>query len=430
MNRRSKLRRLSFVHCGQGARRDGIFAGVSAGDESWAGAVEQSLARLREASLLRRRRTVVSLDAVHVELDGARLVNFSSNNYLALTHHPRLIEAARSATARHGTGSGAAGLISGHGPAHAAAERAVAAWKGTESAVLLPSGYQANHAAVQALAAVGESRGEGVRFLLDKLVHASLVDAVRATGAAYRVFPHDHLDKLARLLREAETGQLQVVVTESIFSMDGDAADLAGLTRLKRDHPFFLLLDEAHASGVYGPAGAGYAAECGLQSSVDASVVTFSKALGCVGGAVCASAAFCDAVVNFGRAYIYSTAIPPALAETVATAIDVLHDEPRRQERVRALAQHLRAALAESGFDLPPGDSPIVPVVLGDERAALDAAEYFKQQGMLVVAVRPPTVPRGGSRLRLTLSSGHSDEEVDQLIRALRELPAGAINRL
>jgi 8-amino-7-oxononanoate synthase len=404
---------------------------MSAGDESWEGALKRSLAGLREASLLRRRRTVVPLDAVHVELDGARLVNFSSNNYLALTHHPRLIEAAQNAARQHGAGSGAAGLISGHGPAHAAAERAVAAWKGTDGAVLLPSGYQANHAAVQTLAALGESRGSGgVRLLLDKLVHASLVDAVRATGAGFRVFPHNHLGKLARLLREADAGQLQVVVTESIFSMDGDAADLAGLAQLKRDHPFFLLLDEAHASGVYGRggagAGAGYAAECGLQSAVDASVVTFSKALGCVGGAVCGSIAFCEAVVNFGRAYVYSTSIPPSLAATVVTAIGVLHDEPERQQRVRALAQRLRAALTEAGFDLPPGDSPIVPVIVGEERAALDAADRLREQGMLVVAVRPPTVPRGRSRLRVTLSSGHSDEEVDQLLRALRALrPAG-----
>ena len=402
--------------------------GPDPGDSSpapggWQSALERSLARLHDASLFRQRRTLRPLDATHVELDGRRLVNFCSNNYLGLTHHPRLIEAARDAAGRDGVGSGAAGLISGHGPALASAERAVARWKGTEAAVLLSSGYQANHAAVQTVAAVGGGGG-GVRFLIDKLVHASLVDAVRATGAEFRVFPHNHLDKLARLLAEADPGQLQAVVTESVFSMDGDAADLPGLARLKRERPFLLLLDEAHASGVYGPAGAGFAAECGLQAAVDVSVVTFSKALGVSGGAVCGSADVCSAVVNFGRAYVYSTSVPPPTGAAIEAAVGVLRDEPERQARVRALARHLRVELGRSRLATPPGDSPIVPVILGEERAALAAAARLLDAGLLVVAVRPPTVPRGGSRLRVTVSAGHSDEELERLIEVLRQLRA------
>ena len=188
-------------------------------------------------------------------------------------------------------------MISGYTALHRAAEEAIAAWKGAQASVLLPSGYQANFAAIQTLAAVAQDRG-GVRFILDKLVHASLVDAVRATGAAMRIFPHNHLGKLRRLLEESDRGQMQVVVTESIFSMDGDAADLRGLAEIKKDLPFVLLLDEAHASGVYGPGGAGYAAECGLQAIVDVSIVTMSKALGCVGGAVCCLAKFLRGAVE------------------------------------------------------------------------------------------------------------------------------------
>jgi 8-amino-7-oxononanoate synthase len=390
----------------------------------WQRSLADELRRLRESNLLRQRRAVTPLDATHVEWAGRRYVNFASNNYLGLTHHPRVLEAAACASQRGGAGSGAAGLITGYTDAHAAAEHALAAWKGTESAVLLPSGYQANHAVVQTLAALGERTGVGVRFLIDKLVHASLVDAVRGSGAPFRVFPHNGLAKLRRLLEEAaEDAALQVVVTESIFSMDGDAADLRGLAEVKREHPFVLVLDEAHAAGVYGPAGAGLAAELGLQAEVDVSVATLSKALGGVGGVVCGSRVFCDALVNFGRAYVFSTSLPPAVAAAAEAALGVLRDEPGRQARVRDLARRVRGELTAAGFEIPAGDAPIVPVILGDAGHALAAAERLREAGLLVPAVRPPTVPRGGSRLRVTLSSEHTDAEVAQLVAALARLP-------
>ncbi len=310
-------------------------------------------------------------------------------------------------------------MISGFSPQHAAAESAVASWKGTDSAVLLPSGYQANHAAIQTLAAVTKHRRGGVRFLVDKLAHASLLDAIRGSEAAWRIFPHNGMSKLKRLLDEADADQLQVVVTESIFSMDGDAADLAALDRMKRERPFVLLLDEAHASGVYGPGGAGLAAECGLTGMVDVFVVTFSKAAGCVGGAICGSKSFCDAVLNFGRAYIYSTSIAPPMAAGIEAAIGVMRDEPRRQQRLRQLSREVRDRFRGKGLAIPDGDSPIVPIIVGEESAALDLAEKLLENQLLVGAVRPPTVPRGTSRLRVTLSCEHTQEQIDRLIGAI-----------
>ena len=363
--------------------------------------------------LLRQVQTLRQLDAVHVELDGIRAVNFSSNNYLGLTHHPLVLGAVTRAIKECGAGSAASPLITGHTELHALAERALAQWKGTESSLLLPSGYQANHAAVQAIAGIAEARGAPVRFLLDMLAHASLIDAVRATRLPMRVFGHNDLSKLSRLLREGEPKQIQVVVTESIFSMDGDAPPLAGFAELKRDHSFLFVLDEAHGSGVYGPRGAGLAAELKLTDSVDVFVVTLSKALGGVGGAVCASKRFCAAIANFGRAYIYSTAVPASIAAACVAAVEVMRDEPQRQRRVRDLARRVRQAFAMQG------DSPIVPIVLGDESAALEAADKLRKEGFLVLAVRPPTVPRGTSRLRVTLSCEHSDEEVARLIEML-----------
>jgi 8-amino-7-oxononanoate synthase len=390
--------------------------------QHWDDAVETALGDRRAANEFRQRRITRALDAVHVEIDGRRYVNFSSNNYLGLTHHPKVLAAFAAASSEYGVGSGAAALVSGYSPAHASAERAIARWKGTESAVLLSSGYAANLAAVQTLAAVaGEKK---LRLLIDKLVHASLIDAVRGVctsdkKVSFRVFPHNHLEKLERLLEEREEGTLCAVVTESIFSMDGDAADLAGIARLKQKYPFLLLLDEAHGGGVYGPEGAGYAAELGLGSIVDVSVVTLSKAIGVVGGAVCGSEKFCDAVVNFGRSYIYSTNLPAAAAAAAEMGLQIMRDEPQRQRRVRALAIEVRRRLAEIGLQTVEGDSPIVPVLIGGEVEALGAAKKLLDGGFLVVAIRPPTVPRGTSRLRITLSSEHSQEEVGGLLAVL-----------
>ena len=376
--------------------------------------LSRALAGRAEQSLLRRRVVTTQLDSVHVERLGRRLINFSSNDYLGLAHHPRMLAAMADVTA---TGSGAAGLISGFAPVHADAEQAIAVWKKTAAALLMPSGYQANTAVVQTLAAAGEAAGKPVRFLVDKLAHASIIDALR--GRPFRVFPHNGLAKLERLLADSPPGELQVVLTESIFSMDGDTADLEGLAALKKQYDFVLVLDDAHASGVYGAAGAGLADELGLGGSVDVSVVTLSKALGASGGAICGSAAFISAVENFGRAFVYSTAIPPATARLVREAIAICREEPDRARRVRRLATRLRETLVAVGVAVAPGDSPIVPVILGDAGRTLRVACALQDAGFLVVAVRPPTVPPGASRLRVTVSSEHSDEDVDRLSAAI-----------
>lgn len=388
----------------------------------WDQLARDVLAGLETSHLSRRRRLVTPIDSTHVLCDGRPLINFASNNYLGLTHHPAIVQAIERSLHEYGAGSGASALISGYGPVHEAAELHIAQWKGTEAAVLLPSGYQANHAAIQMLAAVGEKASRPIRFLLDKLCHASLIDAVHAAGVAWRVFPHNYLPKLQRLLAEADPQAIQVVVTESIFSMDGDAADLAGLAKLKEEHPFVLLLDEAHASGVYGPAGSGLAAELALRDTVDVSVLTLSKSIGCIGGVVCARQMFCDALVNLARAYIYSTHLPAMMAAAADAALVVMQAEPQLQMRLRLLARHVRAELRAAGLKIAAGDSPIIPIGMQTESAALNAADALMKDGMLLVAIRPPTVPRGTSRLRVTLSACHTDAEVDQLIRAITRL--------
>lgn len=376
--------------------------------------LDEQLADLAQSGRLRARRVVRQVDSTHVRIDDRVFINFCSNDYLGLTHHPSVLAALRGATE---AGAGSAGLISGFTPHHAAAESAIAAWKGVESAILLPSGYQANHAAIQTLAAL-RSAG-GVRFLIDKLAHASLIDAVRATGMPWRTFAHNAMPRLRRLLADAKPRQIQVVLSESIFSMDGDAADLDGLAALKRDHPFVLLLDEAHGTGVYGAGGAGWAAERNLQNIVDISIVTLSKSAGCIGGAICGSGKFCQAVLNFGRAYMFSTSPPPPIADAIATAIAVMRDEPQRQQRVRERARQLRGRLIDGGLTLPPGDSPIIPVIVGDEAAAMRLAGELAEKGFLVGAIRPPTVRPRASRLRVTLCCEHREQDVERLAEAL-----------
>ncbi len=381
--------------------------------------ISGALSVRRENHLLRSRRVVTPIDATHVLVDGQTLVNFASNNYLGLTHHPAMMQAIDAAS-----GAGAAGLITGHTPDHAAAESAIASWKQTESALLMPSGYQSNLAAIQTLYALAKSQNRSIRFIVDKLAHASLIDAIRQSSSAddrqaMRVFPHNDISKIERLIKAAPEDELQVVVTESIFSMDGDAADLKAIAALKQRYDFALLVDEAHGSGVYGPAGSGLVAELGLRDAVDISIVTLSKALGVSGGAICGSQAFIDSVLNFGRAYIYSTAVSPLIARLVLRALQILRDEPDRQRRVRDLAKRVRTQLTDAGLSLPPGDSPIIPILLHSESQAIDFAKQLNAQGLLIMPVRPPTVPIGTSRLRITLSSQHTDAEIQHLVTCL-----------
>ena len=381
----------------------------------WPDLLRQHQAHRQSLHLLRQRRSVHRLDVTQVQIDGRVFIDFRANDYLGLSHHPAVVQAVVESTQRAGWGSGASPLLGGWPPEIQQAERAIAQWKQTESALLLPSGFQANVAAVGTFAAIARRANRPLRFLADKQIHASLIDAIAMTGLPLRLFPHNQFAKLRRLLTDQSADAIDVVVTESIFSMDGDAANLQELVRIKEQQPFQLLVDEAHGSGVYGEGGAGYVAEHGLSSAVDVTIVTLSKALGGIGGAVCGSTLFCDAVVNEGRSYIYSTGIPAAVGAAAMAALKVMRDEPQRQQRLRMAARWFRERLAAGGLALPAGDSPIVPVILGSEQAALDAAAELERRGMLVAAVRPPTVPRGSSRLRITLSSEHNRDELDLL---------------
>lgn len=368
----------------------------------------EELARLAESGLLRSLRTLDSSAGPRVRREGRDLWNFASNDYLGLAAHPDLASAFIDGIRRYGSGATASRLVSGSLPPHHALEEDIALAKGSEAALCFSSGFAAATGSLPALV------GKNDVLVLDKLCHACLIDGARLSGATIRVFPHNDIAKLDRLLTSIRARQSEarvIVVTESVFSMDGDLCPLAGIVEAKDRHGALLFLDEAHAFGVIGPAGMGLAAELGLQSRIDFQMGTFSKAAGLSGGYLACSKDWRDLLINRARSFIYSTAPPPALAHAARTSLELI-----RSATGDALRQELRARIES----LSPGHpSPVIPRILGENTAALAAAERLENLGFLVPAIRYPTVPRGTARLRISLSASHPPLAVDALRDAL-----------
>lgn len=385
--------------------------------------LRQDLAALDHAAL-RRTLRVMRTTGKHIELDGQRLLNLAGNDYLGLAQHPRLIAAAVEAAQAHGVGAGASRLVTGTQDLHAEAERRFAAFKHATRALLLPTGYMAN------LAVLGTLARQGDLVMLDKINHASLIDAARASDAAVRTYPHLTTAKLDRLLAEhraASPGRRRFIVTDSVFSMDGDCADLPTLCDLADEHDAVLVVDEAHATGVLGATGEGLAQHQGVADRVytcgagGVLVSTASKALGGLGGVVTGSAAVIDTLINHARPAIYTTAVPPAQAAALTTALDVVADEPERRQRLADLCRRARAALADAGWALPAASvpTPILPLIVGSAERALALANRLRNAGLLTIAIRPPTVAPASARVRLTLRADLTDAELDHALRAI-----------
>jgi 8-amino-7-oxononanoate synthase len=366
--------------------------------------LQRELDDLRAQGLWRELRPLDEVEGVVVRRDGRELVNFSSNDYLGLAGSEVLREALAEGIAKYGGGSGASRLVCGTHRVHQQLEEALAAFKHTEAALCFSSGFAVALGTIPALV------GSGDTLILDKLCHASLVDAARLSGATIRVFPHNHLDKLSRLL-ETATGRV-LIVTESIFSMDGDAAALREIVELKEKHGAWLLLDEAHAVGVLGPQGRGLAALLGLEDRIELHMGTLSKALGLSGGYLAASRQVIDVLINRARSFIYSTAPPPHLAHAAAEMLNVVAGEEgeKRRQRLRGHVEALRRPC-----DAAEHPAAILPVILGGEAEAMQASKSLVEAGFLVPAIRYPTVARGQARLRFTLSAGHSEGQIEQL---------------
>ncbi len=382
---------------------------------------QDDLAPLHAASLHRALRPLDSPACSPLaSANGRELLNFSSNDYLGLAHADPVRAAFKQGLDLYGAGSGASRLVCGSLPPHAALEQTLAAFKKTEAALTFSSGFAAALGALPALC------GPGDFILLDKLCHACLIDGAKLSGATLRVFPHNHLDKLQRLLLwardRASPSSRILVVTESIFSMDGDWADLWEIVRLKDAVGALLLLDEAHAFGIHGPQGRGLAAKLGLSNRIDIHLGTFSKAVGLSGGYLCGSQSLIDLLVNRARPFIYSTAPSPALAHATAEVLRLWLPSPYGEERRARLWRNLAHLSNALQGRIPEPSSAIIPLHVGSASAALQLSATLLDAGFLIPAIRFPTVPKGRARLRLTLSASHTPAQIDLLAQTLLPL--------
>ena len=350
-----------------------------------------------------------------VRIEGAEKVVFCSNDYLALAADPRIVAEVAKAMANYGHGAGASRLISGTTPLHVELEMRFARLFEKEAALVFPSGWTANEALLKTLP------GKGDVVLMDKLDHASIIDAARAGGAEFRTYRRDRLGRLERFLGETQWRR-KFIVTESIFSMDGDTADLAGLVELKKRYGAILIVDEAHALGCRGERGAGLAEEAGVLKDVDIVVATLSKALGSAGGIVASDKLVIDFLVNKARSFIYTTAPTISNCAAALAALDIVSAEPQRRQSLRKNSQYLRDKLIALDADTGSSDSHIIPVIIGEPTETVRVSRKLFEEGYLAPAIRPPTVAPGTSRLRLSVQSEHTFNQIDGLCRALAKL--------
>jgi 8-amino-7-oxononanoate synthase len=381
-----------------------------------AGFIEDELKNLKQTSLYRRLRLIEGEQAPILTVDGQKVLNFCSNNYLGLANHPALREAAKKAIDRYGCGSGASRLISGNMTLHEELENKIAELKGTEAALVFNSGFQANTGILATLV------GEDDVIFSDALNHASIIDGCRLARARIVVYGHCDLDQLERGLRDAQDKNRKLIVTESLFSMDGDEAPLAGIVDLAEKHGAMVMVDEAHATGVFEPNGAGLVANLGIGDRVLVQMGTLGKALGGFGAYVAGKRSLRELLINRCRSFIFTTSLPPAVMAMAIAAIDIVNKEPERRQALRDNCEMLRSGSKSLGHSLGNSRSHILPLMIGDATRCMKLSEDLLQRGVFAQGIRPPTVPPGTSRLRITLMATHTREHIDQALGTFKEI--------
>ncbi|MBN1472187.1 MAG: 8-amino-7-oxononanoate synthase [Syntrophaceae bacterium] len=378
--------------------------------------IKKYLSQRKEEANLRGLQPVEARKKGSIFQQQVRLIDFSSNDYLGLSRHPRLVQAAKQALKKHGVGAGASRLLSGDYRLHHELEKAVASFKRKESALVFNSGYQAN------LGIISSFAGKGDAVFSDVLCHASQIDGIILSRAAKFPFQHNDMEHLEELLKkERPKFDRALILTESVFSMDGDLAPLRELTELKERYNCLLMVDEAHATGVFGNEGRGRVDALNLNDRVDLVMGTFSKALGGFGAYLACSQNVTDYLINRARSFIYSTALPPAVIAANLAALDVLKEEPWRGSKLLARAEKFRQAVSKAGW-LVKGKSQIVPVMVGESKVAIALAKELRSKGFYVLPIRPPSVPEGTARFRFSLCYDHTWKDLNALVAALKEL--------
>lgn len=373
------------------------------------------LDELAARSLTRTLKTISSATGPTVEFSGRRILLLSSNDYLGLATHPDVVRAAVKATEQYGAGAGASRLVSGSLPPHEELESSLAAFKGTEAALVFGSGYLANLGVISCLI------GRGGLVLADRLCHASLIDACRLSGADFRVYQHADSGQLEVLLRRRRAHRPTLIITDGLFSMDGDLAPLPELASLAQRYEATLYVDDAHGTGVMGPTGRGTLEHFGLESHIPFHMGTLGKALGSSGAYVAGPRDMIDYLIHTSRPFIFTTAPPPGTMAAAVAALTVLQREPERRERLWANQRRLADGLRHAGFRLTPTASPILPILVGNASQALAFAERLLALGVFAPAIRPPTVPDSTSRIRVTVTSEHSPEQLDEALASFEQ---------
>ena len=382
--------------------------------------LQPRLESLRQRHRYRARRLVTGVTGPEQTVDGRPMLLFCSNDYLGLAGDPRVVEALCRGASEQGAGSGSAHLVAGHGSAHHALEEALAGFTGRPRALLFSTGYMANLGVISALC------GPADRLHLDRLDHASLLDGARLSGARFRRYPHGDVAVLERRLQRQAAEGRTLVATDGVFSMDGDLAPLPQLAGLCRRHGAWLLVDDAHGLGVLGEDGGGSLARFGLgPEEVPILVGTLGKAFGTAGAFVAGSEELIETLIQDARSYLFTTAPPPAVAAATLVSLELAREEGWRRRHLEELIVRFRREAGALGLPLMPSDTPIQPILAGGAERALAWARQLEEAGILVTPIRPPTVPEGSARLRVTLSAAHTDSHLDRLLEALSRLPVG-----
>ncbi len=378
-------------------------------------ALQSELNERAALGLLRQRHMLQSPQAPHIMVDGKSYLSFCSNDYLGLANHPQLIAALQQGAQQHGVGAGAAHLVSGHNATHHQLENELAAFVSKPAALLFSTGYMANLGVVQALV------GNGDTVFADKFNHASLNDAMQLSRATVKRYRHNDMTQLAQLLEQAKSGR-KLVITDAVFSMDGDLAPLLELLVLCEQHDAWLLIDDAHGFGVLGEQGRGSLAHFGIASKRVISMATLGKAAGVFGAFVAAEQVVIDMLINHARSYVYTTATPPALASALLESLQLIANGDELRGHLQRLIAQLRSGLRSLPWSVMPSATAIQPLLVGGNQAALNLSAGLRERGIWVAAIRPPTVPQGTARLRITLSAAHRAADVTRLTGALHEL--------
>ena len=377
--------------------------------------LRDQLEDLKRSGLYRSLREVEGPPGTTIVIDGRKLLQFSSNNYLGLANHPRLKAAAMAAVERYGVGSGASRLVCGNLDLNRKLEEKLAQLKKKEAALLYSTGYMANLGVIAALA------GEGDLILSDEFNHASIVDACRLSRAQTRVYPHKRMDELEKLLAGAESSKRRLIVTDGIFSMDGDIAPLPDLVDLAEKYECLLMVDDAHATGVLGPNGGGTGDHFGLAEKIDVAMGTFGKALGGFGAFVAGDRNLRELLINCSRPFMFTTGLPPSVLAAGIAALEVVEEEPEMRARLWDNANLLRNGIEEMGFTLAGGETQIIPLLAGDASLAMEMSSLLREEGLFIQGIRPPSVPPGTSRLRITVSAAHTRGELAFALEALQK---------